>query len=291
MKHTMTLKMATCAAALIGLSGCQSVLNTLGFNSSASSRPALAQAIGEPDLVAGQEALRAGNISQAIASFRLAMLDPGSQADASNGLGIAYARLGRADLAERYFLQATEIAPKGEKYAANLMRFYESDLARTAQAKALRVQQAALARADDQSTAELADVGQAPPAAMRGPILVVDRSDAGSLAGPTKMAGQQARPSRGVIHLVQRGAGSGDIAHSAPDKVIGSASSDQSSIIVGSRSTAEYPVRLGIDEMKGSAPKSDPKLADSRSEAASRSKTIWPTYPIRFEIKANGGTR
>jgi tetratricopeptide (TPR) repeat protein len=291
MKHTMTLKMATCVVAVIGLSGCQSVLNTLGLNSSASSRPALANAIGEPDLVAGQEALRAGNISQAIASFRLAMLDPGSQADASNGLGIAYARLGRADLAERYFLQATEIAPKGEKYAANLMRFYESDLARTAQAKALRLQQAALARADDQSTNGLADLGTDQPAATRGPILVVDRRDEGSLVGGAKMANQQTRPARGVIQLVQRGAGTGDIAHSAPEKLIGSVSSDQTAIIVGSRNTAKYPVKLGINEMKGSAPKADPKLADARSEMASRSKTIWPSYPIRFEIKANGASR
>ena len=291
MKHTKTLKMATCAAALIGLSGCQSVLNTLGFNSSASSRPALAQAIGEPDLVAGQEALRAGNISQAIASFRLAMLDPGSQADASNGLGIAYARLGRADLAERYFLQATEIAPKGEKYAANLMRFYESDLARTAQAKALRVQQAALARANDQPTDGLADLGQTPASAMRGPILVVDRGDQGSVEGGAKMANQQTRPARGVIHLVQRGTGPAQIAHSAPDKLIGSASSDQTPIIIGSRNTAKYPVRLGIEEVKGSAPAADPKLADSRSDRGSRSKTISPSYPLRFEINANGGTR
>lgn len=291
MKHTMTLKMATCVVAVIGLSGCQSVLNTLGFNSSASSRPALAQAIGEPDLVAGQEALRAGNISQAIASFRLAMLDPGSQADASNGLGIAYARLGRADLAERYFLQAIEIAPKGEKYAANLMRFYESDLARTAQAKALRVQQAALARADEQSTNGLADLGQAAPTAMRGPILVVDRNDQGSVEGGAKMANQQTRPARGVIQLVQRGAASANIAHSAPDKLVGSASSDQTPIIVGSRNSAKYPVRLGIDEVKISPPAADPKLADARSELAARSKTIWPSYPLRFEIKANGGSR
>ncbi len=291
MKQLKILKMSTCMVAVIGLSGCQGMLNTLGFNSSASSRPALANVIGEPDLAAGQDALRAGNISNAIASFRLAMLDPESQADASNGLGIAYARLGRADLAERYFLQATEIAPKGEKYAANLMRFYESDLARSAQAKALRVQQAALARAEDQSTRQLAASDSAQPAATRGPILVVDRSDGGSLEGAAKMAGQQASPARGIIHLVPRAGEAGGIARSAPDKSIASASGDQSQIIIGSRKTANYPVRLGMGEIEASVPAADPKLADARSERVSRSKTIRPSYPVRLEFNAHSGTR
>lgn len=292
MKHTMTLKMATCVVAVIGLSGCQSVLNTLGFNSSASSRPALANVIGEPDLVAGQEALRAGNISQAIASFRLAMLDPGSQADASNGLGIAYARLGRADLAERYFLQATEIEPKAEKYAANLMRFYESDLARTAQAKALRVQQAALARADDQSAGAPADLAQAPAAAVaRGPIMLRDRSNDEGRSGAAQVAKQQSRSPRGVIQIVQRNRGSAELGTFASGQMTETVSKDQPSMIVGSRKTAGYPIRIDIDDAKKTAPVADAKLADSRVGMASRSKSIRPSYPVRFEIETNSGSR
>ena len=290
MKSNMTLKIATCMVAVIGLSGCQGVLSKLGFSSSNSSRPASAQAIGEPDLVAGQESLRAGNIGQSIISFRLAMLDPASQADASNGLGIAYARLGRADLAERYFLAATEIAPLGKKYAANLMRFYESDLARTAQAKALRLQQAELARLENQSAVAANEATETARTARRGPILVRTRGDGESISSSADVAVNQTRPVRGVIQVVQRNAASAALGQPAPGRVATAGSTSQSAMVVGSRNPVQYPAKVDLDKAGEPAAVAG-KEAEDRVAMAPRSKTIRPGYPIRFELDANSGTR
>jgi tetratricopeptide (TPR) repeat protein len=267
------------------------MLSKLGINSSASSRPTMAQAIGEPDLVAGQEALRAGNIGQAIISFRLAMLDSESQADASNGLGIAYARLGRADLAERYFLQATELAPRGEKYAANLMRFYESDLAGVAQAKALRLQQAELATAEQLPSNKPTAISGTLQMATRGPIMVRTLGDNLEPDDTVQMAKNQARPARGVIQVIQRNPRPGSSAIAAVDKLAASRSNDKKEMIIGARSTGQYPVTMNFGEAKGMAQGAEPKVTESRVAIASRSKTIRPAYPIRLKLEANSQTR
>ena len=72
--------------------------------------------------------LREGNLSAAVASYRIALLDPSSRADASNGLGVAYAKLGRDDLSARYFLAAIDAEPDNPKYVANLLRLQEQVL-------------------------------------------------------------------------------------------------------------------------------------------------------------------
>lgn len=76
----------------------------------------------------GRASLREGNISAAVASFRVALLDRSTRADASNGLGVAYARLGRPDLAERYFQAAISAEPDNSKYVANLLRLQQQVL-------------------------------------------------------------------------------------------------------------------------------------------------------------------
>ena len=72
--------------------------------------------------------LRDGNLSAAVASYRIALLDPATRADASNGLGVAYAKLGRDDLAARYFLGAIDAEPDNPKYVANLLRLQQQVL-------------------------------------------------------------------------------------------------------------------------------------------------------------------
>jgi tetratricopeptide (TPR) repeat protein len=69
--------------------------------------------------------LRAGNISAAVASYRIALLDHATRADASNGLAVAYAKLGRDDLAERYFKAAIAAEPDNPKFVANLLRLQQ----------------------------------------------------------------------------------------------------------------------------------------------------------------------
>jgi hypothetical protein len=77
-------------------------------------------------LALGRQLLSAGILSRAVDEFRAAQRDPDTLADASNGLGVAYARLGRSDLAERYFRMATAMAPDNQRFAANLARLYQS---------------------------------------------------------------------------------------------------------------------------------------------------------------------
>lgn len=124
MKPATTLVLAALATSL---GGCQSLVNAFDFsrNSSASQYQ-----IGQGDLDEGREHLRAGRVGNALAPLHRAALNPQTSGDALNALGVAYAKLGRADLAERYFLAAVKTDRENERYAANLDRFYRSDLAR-----------------------------------------------------------------------------------------------------------------------------------------------------------------
>lgn len=78
------------------------------------------------DLAAGKRALADGQYGAAVAALRLARLDPACTAEATNGLGVAYAQLGRNDLAERYFREAVAMDPQDRRFAANLARFEQT---------------------------------------------------------------------------------------------------------------------------------------------------------------------
>ena len=96
-----------------------------GWNFTKKSAEASAPA---PDLAGGRSIergralLKAGRISAAVAEFRVARLDADHAAAANNGLGVAYAKLGRMDLAERYLRLAIALDPADDRYAANLIR-------------------------------------------------------------------------------------------------------------------------------------------------------------------------
>lgn len=70
----------------------------------------------------GREALQLNQYGLAIISFRNVLRFPEHQAAASNGLGVAFAALGRPDLARRYFLEAVKADPEDRRFAANLAR-------------------------------------------------------------------------------------------------------------------------------------------------------------------------
>lgn len=154
MSKSTIIRFATCAAVAMSLSGCQGIWNTLGFGGpkddvrrADSSQPLF----GTEELEQGRLALKAGHPARAIQMFRLAAMDEKSAADAFNGLGVAYAKLGRADLAERYFKMAVSLDSSNPKFAANLDRFYHSALGNSARALAMREHEAqiALAKAAD----------------------------------------------------------------------------------------------------------------------------------------------
>ncbi|MEY4239520.1 MAG: hypothetical protein RL339_2121 [Pseudomonadota bacterium] len=133
MRKTLgTLMLLVVSATALG--GCSSLFGRAALNSRAAASEELFAAAPNPDLVAGRQALSEGQLGAAIAALRLARLDPASTAEATNGLGVAYAQLGRDDLADRYFHQAAALAPQDPRFAANLERFNQSRAARLAHA-------------------------------------------------------------------------------------------------------------------------------------------------------------
>ena len=126
MKTAIKLLAVVGAAAMLG--GCQSFPLTSWMFKKDSKPGAERQALAGNTVGALEEGgafLRAGNVSAAVASYRIALLDHATRADASNGLAVAYARLGRDDLAERYFMAAIAADPENPKFVANLLRLQQ----------------------------------------------------------------------------------------------------------------------------------------------------------------------
>ncbi|MFO1254318.1 MAG: hypothetical protein U1E37_01375 [Sphingomonadaceae bacterium] len=74
----------------------------------------------------GVELLKAGDNGAAIEAYNLALATGEEPAPAYNGLGVAYARLGRPDLAYRFFTKATMGAPDNVTFARNRARLMDS---------------------------------------------------------------------------------------------------------------------------------------------------------------------
>jgi tetratricopeptide (TPR) repeat protein len=172
------------------LAGCQSIF---GSHAKLEVRPIGVEQTAATAAVAleeGRQHLTGGEITSAIVAFRVAAQDPASAAPAYNGLGVAYALMGRGDLAERYFQQAVAADPADQRFAANLARFYRSREAQLAKAQTVP---APIVVARSAETAA-AVVAQAEPVANRvmreGPSNVVITA-ATSGAGVTRVSRQE----------------------------------------------------------------------------------------------------
>lgn len=121
-KHTLSLLMLAVAAVPLG--GCSLFGKTNNLAQKAQSRQLKTEDYAQARLTAGREALDKRHWAEAITAFRDAQRTPRFAAPAHNGMGVAYAELGRADLAERYFLLAIAAAPEDRRFAANLARLY-----------------------------------------------------------------------------------------------------------------------------------------------------------------------
>ena len=176
MKTALRLIGIAGTAAMLG--GCQSFPLTSWLHKDR------APARGEAEVLAGNTTgaieegrahLRDGNLSAAVASFRIAQLDRSTRAEASNGLAVAYAKLGRDDLAERYFQAAISAEPDNPKYIANLLRLQQATLARRAASGAteLAARSAPVQRAATTSPESLASA----PSALAGPLDRVSRNE------------------------------------------------------------------------------------------------------------------
>ena len=110
----------------LALGGCQ----VLGIGQQRVARmsldasPAVIASFGSDQLEAGKAALREGRTVAAIDAFMIARSFESEAPAAYNGLAIAYSRLGREDLAERFFQEAVARAPEETRYRSNLATFY-----------------------------------------------------------------------------------------------------------------------------------------------------------------------
>ncbi len=110
-------------------------------------------------LAEGKAQLRDGNLSAAVASFQIARMDAHTAAEANNGLGVAYAKLGRMDLADRYFRVAILLDPADQRFASNLLRLQRDTMLASRRAdevsEVLRVAQAPVPQPVLQPAAQL----------------------------------------------------------------------------------------------------------------------------------------
>ncbi|MFN4038005.1 MAG: hypothetical protein ACK4IB_01605 [Erythrobacter sp.] len=197
------IKAAILGSALVALSGCQS-FPVVGkwFNG----KPNVAQGesqlanSGDSALEDGRAELRKGNVASAIANFQLALSNRATRADAANGLAVAWANLGRNDLAEQYFMAALRDQPENERFAANLIRLQ----AAKSLAKREPVQERALAAspvAAPTGSALAADTGSASRGQLTGSAVRISPNEvlirsAPVMAGAPRMTVQYAGSAR-----------------------------------------------------------------------------------------------
>lgn len=113
---------------MFALGGCK-FFGNLHFGSNSHEKAAaadLAQGTYGPATQRGRDYLRSKLTGLAIDSFNLALATGEEPAAAYNGLGVAYARLGRTDLAYRFFKKATMSDPANPAYTRNLINLVNS---------------------------------------------------------------------------------------------------------------------------------------------------------------------
>lgn len=129
MRHSARTVLALAAASTL-LGGCHSI-----FHSSRMDRINAKVRVSGTELAAparelqeGKRLLAEGSYALAISAFHSARLDPGLAGEANNGLGVAYAQMGRADLAARYFTLAVFGDPADTRFRANLARLKDEQV-------------------------------------------------------------------------------------------------------------------------------------------------------------------
>jgi tetratricopeptide (TPR) repeat protein len=119
MPRCTTIAVVLAASAMLG--GCASASSFFSFRW-IHNGPRMAKAQSAPAFLAlGKQELDNGAYGSAIESFRLALATGENPAEALNGTGVAYAQLGRPDVAETLFLQAQRREPNNPRFARNLV--------------------------------------------------------------------------------------------------------------------------------------------------------------------------
>lgn len=226
------LKIGMVCAGGLFLSGC-SMLG-IGGNQSAGLQLdrqtdlATAETVAEIHLDVGRENLRQGNLATAARYLREAQSHPLTRAEASNALGVVYIRLGRLDVAQRYFADAVEHDPENARYLTNLARI-ERDVS-FAEVRAVersqdapRVAEVTPARAPQAQPVEVARTSR-----VREPSVIHIRTADSEHAAP-HMQLVERRP---VVQVVERSA-----AEPQPES---------SDIKVSQAKVVEYPIRIEL---------------------------------------------
>lgn len=123
------------AVCLVALAGCQ-VLSPLRISRADHGREEVARTANSTLTEEGRKHLAAQRNGLAIESFNRAIAFGEEPAPALNGLGVAYSRLGRPDLAYRFFRKAAIADPANPVYAKNLVRLTNSPAFTLAQMRA-----------------------------------------------------------------------------------------------------------------------------------------------------------
>ncbi len=126
MKAAIRVLVIVCTA--IMLSGCQGLFGHHHFATN-SARVEMEQidmsGYFAARVEAGRVYLLRNEPSRAVVAYRQASYDPAHAAAAFNGMAVAYARMGRSDIARQLFGQALAADPADERVARNLARLDE----------------------------------------------------------------------------------------------------------------------------------------------------------------------
>lgn len=132
--HISIAKCALAGCATVMVSGCAMQQNTAPEYRLSSSASSIVP--GASMLQRGRAQLDAGLNALAIEAFRAEIRSNPDSADAYNGLAVAYGRIGRDDLAQRYFETALARDPSNGKAQANLAKLTGDALRQVELAKA-----------------------------------------------------------------------------------------------------------------------------------------------------------
>ncbi len=122
------LQKAFAIASVFALGGCQFFGNVRVAHNAHAAQPAaaIASTPNGPLIQDGREHLRGNRTGLAIEAFNRALASGEDPALAYNGLGVAYARLGRFDLSYRFFNKAKMSDPTNPIFARNLASLVNS---------------------------------------------------------------------------------------------------------------------------------------------------------------------
>lgn len=198
------------------------------------------KAMNENATATGRKHLAEGQPGLAIEAFQRALAGGEPVAPAVNGLGVAYARIGRFDLAQRYFEQAAASDPANSQYSDNLARLMRSP------ALALR-REGDMARAALQAAAEQAATAK-----------VAESAKAAQVPGRLQ------RVSRGEVRIASVAAPEAPIARGKA--AVAQGFRPLIRITFADRDAASAPIRITLPEAKPAT--AEPEIADAAAVPA-----------------------